>query len=98
MHCTKISPELEFRGSRQLCLRPHLTDTMFTLCVALEFCHCFSVVRCPWSLFDITPPKSFLFIIIIIHGSTHTKMWRTQQTDVGVAGVGVGHATTSISK
>jgi len=42
------------------------TDTLFTLCVALAFCHCFSVVRCPCSLFDITPPNSFLFIIIII--------------------------------
>jgi len=38
----------------------------FTLCVALAFCHCFSVVKCPCGLFDITPPKSFLFIIIII--------------------------------
>ena len=34
--------------------------------MALAFCHCFSVVRCPCSLFDITAPKSFLFIIIII--------------------------------
>jgi len=35
-------------------------------CVALAFSDWFSVVRCPCSLFDIMPPKSFLFIIIII--------------------------------
>jgi len=52
--------------SRQLCLQSHLTDTLFTFCVALAFCHCFSVVRCPCSHFDITLPKSYLFIIIII--------------------------------
>lgn len=30
----------KFSWSRQLCLRPHLTDTLFSLCVALAFWNC----------------------------------------------------------
>ena len=29
------------QSQSQLCPRSHLTDTLFSLCVALAFCHCF---------------------------------------------------------
>jgi len=63
----------------------NLNFTLFTLCIALAFCHCFSIVRCPCSHFNNSWLMEIWRLVTCGHGLQCSSVIDNWQLTVNVA-------------